>query len=365
MSVLNGALLCFLPFIIQSVAWPSLSKPEYFTLFLHGSEVHGSILKLIQGHPVAVTCIYRNDTTAAVSWKTGLRTIANSSTLSTPSLERGHATQYSCHAQGYHSTIITMLVMYPPKIVEISGPFTVSRGSDVNLTCFAESYPDSNYTWTEDPAYFAPHISTEATVSVTTSGVAGNEMWLYCIARNTMIPTNGVPVVSPPVTAKHHIIIQAEASAPDDQNSNGGLVAAVALGWVVAVVTVAIAVFLYFRNRGVLGSLEHYKQFQEPAPAMKFTNAPRPPPRSNIELITSQPDKADKISVHSYLDVRGSENFSQDGHVTAEPEDMYDQIDVHAQTVTGQQRRVQQTQHTDRINVSSTGYLVPKRRKSV
>lgn len=247
--------------------------------------------------------------------------------------------------------------MYPPKKVEISGPFTVSRGSEFNLTCFAESNPDSNYTWTEDPAYFAPHISTEATVSVNTSGVDGNEMWLYCIARNTMVPTNGVPVVSPPVTAKHHIIIQG-ASAPDDQNSNSGLVAAVALGWVVAVAAVAIAVFLYFRNRGVLGSLEHYKRFHEPA--VQFTNAPRPPPRSNIE-----PDKADKISVHSYLDVRGSENFSQDGHVTAEAEDMYDQIDVHAQTVTGQQRRAQQTQYTERIKVSSTGYLIPKRRKSV
>ena len=53
-------------------------------------------------------------------------------------------------------------------------------------------------------------IFIEATVSVSTSGVAGNEMWLYCIARNTMVPTNGVPVVSPPVTAKHHIIIQGQ-----------------------------------------------------------------------------------------------------------------------------------------------------------
>ena len=53
----------------------------------------------------------------------------------------------------------------PPAEPEISGPYSVTRNTSFELTCFADANPPAHYWWTQDLSNNARNISTGITLT--------------------------------------------------------------------------------------------------------------------------------------------------------------------------------------------------------
>ncbi|XP_026228385.1 carcinoembryonic antigen-related cell adhesion molecule 5-like [Anabas testudineus] len=113
-------------------------------------------------------------------WRNGLLMSSNSTTILSKNtlilnpVQLSDSGNYTCQAINAVSMVTsspyTVQVNYGPEMATIMGPNAATTGDNINLTCYASSYPSSIYTWyfngsvvANTPLYVTPPLTTNMT----------------------------------------------------------------------------------------------------------------------------------------------------------------------------------------------------------
>ena len=151
---------------------------------------------LIEGTAAELKCT-SSDSSTSIKWqKVGDPAfVTNDEKLTVQNIRRSNAGEYRCVVNlstgKANERIVTVNVLYPPSIPAISGPFKVLKNSNFELACHADANPAASYKWTFEPDTASEVITTDSVVRI--ENIESNDLYLYCYAENTMLPTDGRP----------------------------------------------------------------------------------------------------------------------------------------------------------------------------
>ena len=369
--------------------------PENPIILYENTVVKGDTVRVIEGEDLELTCIYKPKGKATTVWEIPSKGIKMINPHRVSKIDRtfdyiiyctrGNSSQYN--------RPISIEVLYPPNKPEIHVLGPSSENKPFNLTCSADSNPPASFTWRHDPSYYAPVVSEGPVITISSDG---KETTVYCIARNTMVPTNGMPVQTVASTEFHttddHGNLRsehqssAEGGLEDNGNDNIGLVAATVLGWVFAVIAVVVAVVLYLRIRVISQRNNGTIETRSPlfssgsvskAPMCLASNNQKPSERMKLSISKSSHDcskeerpkvperpphtlPSDKVPLHSYIELQSSGDSTLHNSARPESEEIYEHIE---DGMPDQRKRYEDLSHSD-MDVKTEGkrnedYLVP------
>ncbi|XP_028453714.1 carcinoembryonic antigen-related cell adhesion molecule 20 [Perca flavescens] len=217
---------------------------------ISGATVSGPTSVLIAGNSTAnLSCQAANGTVTAITWhKDGLRLsaggrlafFANMSSMTISPLQQEDNGEYRCQltnpihkAEAFYKLVVN----FGPEKAEVKGKKAVEVDNKVELTCFADSIPQANFTWkfngTDTGVKGARFTIEMATVK---------DIGMYtCEANNA--------VTGRTATYTHSLDVKAKGTLPVDQEGlSDGAIAGIVIGVLIAL-AVAIGLIVYCRQK--------------------------------------------------------------------------------------------------------------------
>lgn len=327
----------------------------------------------------SLTCHVDSNPAASYWWThtedPSAKLIARGSTVTIDRLDSSDIWLY-CHAENtmfptvgeglsvsrmWQKQVVAQKAVY---ITELQEEYTFNVGTTLDIKCRADGFPEPISWWTKESDENFERSGNRLIEENVQAEFAGA---YACNVENTLEPTDGakqmktdrketivkivdptIPEVCRNISCLYRDTTSAPASCPTtsscpvaaaagSEGDNKGAIAAAVVGWIIAVIAVAVAVILWLRSR------RHTKDVSRDEEPLHMITAPTTPvyPDSGFAKETRKPDLPQRpaltkqTSEHVYLDLHpyGENTSDYVSHTEETPSDGYEKPLGSADTV--------------------------------